>query len=347
MVRKLPLALALVGCASAWGQNAISARAGMVNYVEGRVVLDGSAVQQKFGQFPQVKNDQTLATEDGRAEVLLTPGVFLRLAEDSSFRMLSNQLSDTALEVLSGSALFEVDELLKDNAISVKFKDTTMALEKHGLYRIDADHGTLRVFDGEVRVTSGRKSVTAKKGKEISLNETLAETHFDRKETDPFYRWAERRSEYIATANVSAAHSASSNGLFSSAGYGSWAWNPWFGMFTYLPAVGYGYNPFGWAFYSPFTVGYLFVPGYYGGSNYFQYPGRATPATTTRGSAVAASAAPMRATPGVMSPGAFGGGGGGGVSSVGSVGGMRSGGISSGGGGGARGASAGGGGRGR
>src|SRR5208283_1945205 len=54
--------------------------------------------------------------------------------------------------------------------------------------------------------------------------------------------------------------------------YGSWAWNPYFGMFTYLPGLGYGYNPFGWAFYSPYTVGMLYVPGYYGGYGYAGAP---------------------------------------------------------------------------
>ncbi|HEX5431622.1 MAG TPA: FecR domain-containing protein, partial [Bryobacteraceae bacterium] len=305
---------ALVGAASAWGQSAISAHSGMVNYTQGRVLLDGSAVQSKFGQLPQVKNNQTLATEEGRAEVLLTPGVFVRLSENSSFKMLSNQLSDTALEVVSGSALFEVDELLKGNAITVKYKDASMALEKHGLYRIDADQGTLRVYDGEVRVTSGGKSVAAKKGRQVALTSELAETHFDRKDTDPFYRWAERRSEYIATANVSSAHSAIGSGLFSSgfgAGLGTWAWNPWFGLFTYLPGSGYGYNPFGWAFYSPFTVGYLFMPRYYSGRNSSSYPNYSSGRSSLAGSSAAGPVAPQRATPGVSSRGSFGGGGGG------------------------------------
>jgi len=71
----------------------------MIHYVEGKVLLEGQPVDPKFGEFPEVKNDQVLQTEEGRAEVLLTPGVFLRVSENSSFRMLSNRLSDTALEV--------------------------------------------------------------------------------------------------------------------------------------------------------------------------------------------------------------------------------------------------------
>src|ERR1700674_3851376 len=88
---RLTLVLALAGSVSVWGQSAISAHSGMIHYVEGKVLLEGQPVDPKFGEFPEVKNDQVLETEEGRAEVLLTPGVFLRVAENSSFKMLSNR----------------------------------------------------------------------------------------------------------------------------------------------------------------------------------------------------------------------------------------------------------------
>jgi hypothetical protein len=299
-MRKLALALALSGAASVWAQSAISAHSGMIHYVEGSVSLEGQTVEPKFGEFPEVKNGQTLATGEGRVEVLLTPGVFLRLAEDSSFKMISNRLADTALEVVSGSALIEVDELLKDNSILVKVKGSNIELDKHGLYRFDAeaDSARLRVYDGEARVTSGEQTVTAHKGRQVDLNGVLVAANFDPKTSDPFYRWASRRSSYIATANVSSARAVGNSytGLTSSGyGLGSWAWNPWYGMFTYLPGTGYGYNPFGWAFYSPFTVGYLYNPyGYYGygGNGYYSGGGYAQPSPRVPApSAVAAQSA--------------------------------------------------------
>jgi hypothetical protein len=266
VMQRLTLALALIGATSAWGQNALSAHSGMIHYVEGRVLLDGQVVEPKVTEFPEVKNDQTLATEDGRAEVLLTPGVFLRLSEDSSFKMISNRLSDTSFEVVSGNALIEVMELLKDNSITVQFKGTTASLDKRGLYRFDAEAGKLRVYDGEINLTEGEQSVVAKKGKEVAVGNTLTASNFDVKDTDPFYRWAERRSEYIATANVSSARQAGSAGLLASTG--SWAYNPWYGMFTYLPGSGYGYSPFGWSYFSPLTVGNYYNYLYYGGGYY-------------------------------------------------------------------------------
>src|SRR5580698_1848377 len=107
MLGKLSLVLTVAMTSSAWAQSVISAHSGVIHYVEGQVTLDDTAVQPKFAEFPDVKQGQTLAAQDGRAEVLLTPGVFLRLAENSSFRMVSNKLSDTRVEVLSGNAMIE------------------------------------------------------------------------------------------------------------------------------------------------------------------------------------------------------------------------------------------------
>ena len=84
--------LGVFAASLAWGQQAISARSGMIHYIEGDATIDGTAIHPKFAAFPDVKNGQLLATGEGRAEVLLTPGVFLRLAENSSVRMLSNAL---------------------------------------------------------------------------------------------------------------------------------------------------------------------------------------------------------------------------------------------------------------
>lgn len=150
MLKRLPLAVLLVSATSAWGQQVISAHSGVIHFVEGTVTLDGKPVAPKFAEFPDVKNGQTLAAEDGRAEVLLTPGVILRIAENSSFQMVSNSRSDTRLAVLSGSAIVEVGELLPSNAITVMYNDAHIELVKKGMYRIDSDPGQLRVYDGKL-----------------------------------------------------------------------------------------------------------------------------------------------------------------------------------------------------
>jgi len=326
------LSLALLAAGSAWSQSVISAHSGVIHYVEGQITVDGTAVQPKFAEFPDVKPGQSLAAEDGRAEILLTPGVFLRLAEASSFRMLSNKLADTRVEILTGSAMVEVGELLADNAITLQFHDAQIALLKKGLYRLDSDGldsklGRLRVYEGEARVTSGSQTIAAKRGHEVEFGAVLESRNFDAKSTDAFYRWSARRAEYIAEANVSAAKSAQKLGLgYTGSGraLGSWAWNPYFGLFTYLPGNGIYYSPFGWAYYSPGYVNYVYAPVYTGGYRGGQYnPGGAV--ATPRSPAVSAGSSIFQSpgmsggapSSGVGFGGSHAGGGGGGAAASG------------------------------
>ncbi len=278
MSRRPPLVTAVVSVALAavplGAQSVISAHSGVVQYVEGSVSVDGDAIQPKFGQFPDVKNDQVLATQEGRAEVLLTPGVFLRVAENSSVKMISNSLADTQIAVVYGSALIEVGELLQGNAIHIRMHDATVAIPKHGLYRFDADKDLLRVYDGEARVSVGANELEVRKGHEAILSdEKLQARSFDTKDTDPFYNWASHRAEYVADANVISARVAAnsgygSSGFFSGSGstfyspygaLGGWNWNPFFGMFTFVPATGIYWSPFGMPFYSPVMVSQAYV----------------------------------------------------------------------------------------
>ncbi|HWQ53336.1 MAG TPA: hypothetical protein VN442_06605 [Bryobacteraceae bacterium] len=251
------LSLALGGLA-AFGQTVVSARSGMIHLSEGRVFLADEAIQSKFGQFPEVKENQVLHTEAGRAEVILTPGVFLRLAENSSFRMVTNRLIDTRLEFLSGSAVIEAGDILRDNAVTVVHHGASIQLVKRGLYRFDGEPAAVRVFDGELLVTAGDRRIEVKEGRMLSLGSDLAVAKFDQDETDALDRWSRRRAEYVAMANVSAANSIRRSGnTWASNG---WAWNPYFGMFTFVPMSGSYYSPYGYRYWSPGAVYALYQP---------------------------------------------------------------------------------------
>lgn len=267
--------LATLLAVSAAAQSVISAHSGVIQYTMGRVTVDNQLVQSRFGQFADVKENQVLRTEDGRAEVLLTPGVFLRVGENSSFRMVSNRLSDTRVEVVSGSALVEVGELLKDNSITLLYGNYTVSLLKHGLYRIDSEPAALRVYDGEARVSSGDQTLTVGHGKKVDFGGVLMATKFDTKTGDGLYRWASERAEYVAMANVSAAKSLRDNGSSWGGLGGGWMWNPWFGMFTFVPYAGTYYSPFGYSFYSPGQVLWVYraatAPAFGGGGGYVPY----------------------------------------------------------------------------
>ncbi|HEV8039215.1 MAG TPA: hypothetical protein VGP62_10165 [Bryobacteraceae bacterium] len=288
------LALAVLAIGSAHAQYMISAHSGVVQYVEGSAYLNDNQIEPRAGEFPSIKENQVFRTTEGMAEVLLTPGVFLRMGENSSIRMVSTKLDDTRVEVLKGSAMVEVDDLAKDNAVMLLYKGNEMLLVKHGLFRVDAEQGLLKVYDGEAIVKGESGQLTLHKGKETALNGVLMAENFDAKADDELYRWSDRRSGYLAKANVSSANSliggssgstfggfsalgggcggAFGNGFGSGLGYGlgngvgygysPWQFNPMFGMYTFVPCNGFAYSPFGYGFYSPYTV---WQAPYYGG----------------------------------------------------------------------------------
>ena len=243
---------------AALAQSIVSARSGAIHHIEGRVLIDDEVVETKFAEFPNLQESSVLRTERGQVEMLLTPGVIVRMNEHSGVRMISSRLSDTRLEMIEGSALVEVMEILKDNAITLFCSGSAIQLLDDGLYRIDADPPQLRVYKGKAQVVSGDQVLTAKKGKVVDLGGVLMASKFDSKVGDSLHRWSSRRSGYLAMANVSAAKSLYDWGVpWRMIG---WRWNPYFGMFTFIPASGIFHSPFGYSFWSPARVFYAYVP---------------------------------------------------------------------------------------
>jgi len=345
-LRFASLVFAGLAASSAYAQYVISAHSGVIQVVEGSAYLNDKAVVTKFGQFPDIKNGQEFRTEQGRAEVLLTPGVFLRMGENSSIKMVSNLLTDTRVEVLSGSAIVECDEIPKDNSIALLYKNNTMLLSKHGLYRVNSDPAQFKVYDGEAIVKGESGQLTVKSGKETSLAGVLMAENFDKKDADDLSSWSSRRAGYLSTANASSAMAVHNSGGYSGAytsgcngystgflgtgfsGCGGWQFNPMFGMFTYLPMSGFGYSPYGLGWWSPSTIGY-FTPsaGYFGGGG-----GGIT--TASKASPVGAAASGRVNASAPFSSGGFASRGGGGMAGGGRVSSGGGGGMSAGGGGG-------------
>jgi hypothetical protein len=269
MLKHTVLCAALVSLAgsAAYAQSVISAHSGLIHYSEGTVFIGDKELDMKPSVFPEVKENEILRTEEGRVEMLLTPGVFLRLNENGSLKMVSNKLSDTQVEALSGTLMIECAELLKDNAITLIYKDRKIAIEKSGVFRLDASTGLLRVYSGEAIVQTADGNTTVKHGTEVTLSDTVfTASKFDTKAGDEFFRWAARRDSYIATANVSAAKSMLDSGVTMSSG--QWAWSQMYNMFTYVPNRGIYNSFFGYGYYSPFMVSNYYYGGYGNGYGY-------------------------------------------------------------------------------
>jgi hypothetical protein len=246
------------------GQSANPAVPGTLNYVEGQVSINGQVVNELSAGSTQLHEGQVLATGNGRAEILLTPGVFLRLGDNSAASMVSPKLARTEVELLKGRADVEVDQLYKQNDLLVKIQGDETRLLKTGLYAFNFESGTVRVFDGEASVlpVSGQqKPVVVKKGHELAVNgEREKPTDFDEKTSeDALYNWSSLRSQYLGEANVQLASAYEGAPAFAP----GWFWDAGLYGYTWLPGYGAFFNPFGYGFYSPYYLyGGGFVYGY-------------------------------------------------------------------------------------
>lgn len=273
------IAALVLSCSSvASAQQVISAQAGVVHYLEGQVLVDGKVVDQKLGTFNNLKEKSELQTQMGRAEILLTPGVFLRVGENSSVKMITNRLIDTRVEFVKGEAIVESDDPMKNNAVTLVYNDFQVHLRKACVLGFESNPAQLKVYHGEAEVETGGSTVTVKAGKLMPFTAAMVTEKFDPKEGSSLSRWSMRRSEYVSAANLSAAKSLHDSGsAWNSSG---WYYNPYYSMFTYIPLSGTYFNPYGFGFFSPYTIGGLYNYYPYYASRYGNYGGGGTVANT-------------------------------------------------------------------
>lgn len=199
--------LALTARIPALGQSVVSTHSGIVYFFGGDVFLGDERLEQKFGRFPDIGEGRELRTERGRAEVLLTPGVFLRIGENSTIRLLSNKLSDTRVELLRGSTILESNEAGKDTSVTLIHKNWRIRVPQQGVYRVDAAPPRIQVYKGEVEVsTDGQNgTVMVKESENLPLAGVLVTERATKSDADDFKSWAMNRSQAIASDNAVAA----------------------------------------------------------------------------------------------------------------------------------------------
>jgi hypothetical protein len=260
--------------ATAFGQNANPVSPGTLNYVEGQASIEGRPLSPQSVGKATLEAGQVLATANGKAEILLTPGIFLRLGEDSTVQMVSPDLTHTEIKLEQGRANVEVDQIYPQNTILIDLKNGQTQLLKNGLYTFDAGTATVRVFDGKaafypgVNPQANVKPIDLKGDHQLVLNgEPLKPQHFnkDQASADPLYKWSSLRSQYLGQANLRLAVAYAGYPGSYPGFYPGWYWAGGPFGYTWLPGDGLFWSPFGYGFYSPFYIrGGGFIYGGYG-----------------------------------------------------------------------------------
>ena len=234
-------------------------RPGAVNYIEGQVTTGNQTIGQNSIGMVELGPNQPISTQAGKAEILLTPGVFVRIADQSTLTMVSPDLANTEVRLDKGRAMVEIVEIHKENNIRVDVAGANVRLVKDGLYEFDADSKEIRTFKGEAEISAGAKPVKVGEDHMLTVGANAKPEKFEEKQyQDDFYRWCSLRSGYMSEASMDAARAYVPSGEGGPYGPGwdgwGWYWDPYFSGYTFLPGDGIFYSPFGWGFWSPIAV---------------------------------------------------------------------------------------------
>ena len=272
LARYLLLCLSVAcGCLSANAQNAtlsaaagdryiISAKAGGVNFVEGAVT-----VARKSGTSGYLVKGDTLEIGDrvstganGKAEILLNPGSFVRLSGNSAFEFKTTELDDLQVQLDSGSAILEVFAAAEFK-VSISTPKRSFILIETGVYRVDVLNGResrLEVWRGSA-MTGGSEVIKSGRVALASGSGRVAVSKFDRDDKDALDVWSKNRSKELAKltaglkrtdlrADLMRSFLGRGWNMFNS--FGLWIFDPFSGGYCFLP-FGYGWN-------SPYGYGY-------------------------------------------------------------------------------------------
>ena len=264
------VAVSVLGLPS-YGQSVISARSGVVHFFEGAVYLGAEPLEPHLGKFPSIAEGAELRTAQGRAEVLLTPAVFLRVGERSAIRMLANDLSDTRVELLAGSAIVDSGEPGAGTSVTLVYKDWNVRFPQRGVYRIDSEPSRLVVLTGKAQVSAGPSGppVSVAQGMYVPFAPVLVPERQDGEPGDPLTAWAEGRKQSISADNAIAANIQDPASMdITSLGLDSFTYFPMLGLPSRLS--GLSSPSYSWSglyqpgFNSIYLPGYTYRPSFLG-----------------------------------------------------------------------------------
>lgn len=245
----------------------LSARAGGINLVSGDVKVRraGSQEWQSISVKDDLRTGDAARTgADGRVEVLLNPGSYLRAAASTEVELTDASLESLRVNILRGNVLIEAtgyDELGLN--IQITTPRTHVELSRSGVYRIDvAESGetVVSVQKGRALVGDGLAAIVVKGGKVARVGAGAVEiAKVDKKQRDDLDQWSRERGRELAKVNTSLA-SRQTNSMLASNGFwdlfraeypssylGLWMWSMQTGCYTFLPfnmgwRSPYGYN---------------------------------------------------------------------------------------------------------
>ncbi|MGQ9895949.1 MAG: FecR domain-containing protein, partial [Acidobacteriota bacterium] len=249
-------------------QLVVSAKAGTINFIEGTVT---SCRAKSPGAWRGVSlgdrlktGDRLRTSSDGRAELLLNPGSYLRLDQDAEIILTNPNLDALTIEIISGRALFEVTgtdgtELF----LRIITPNGKVNIVRNGLYRVTVPQEgspTVAVIKGRITVEQSGRTLPVKDKQIVTLDATaVATAKLDKKDRDPFDEWSRNRAKTLRDANarlrdrdvLTAFNGWRQNGAYGfgfAPFFGLWLFDARLGSYTFFPFYGYWNSPYGFVY---------------------------------------------------------------------------------------------------
>lgn len=212
-------------------QYVVSVKAGLVNHVQGAA---------NVVEMEQVRQGHSINTSrDAYAEVLLTPGSFLRIGENSSVVLDGVDLESVSLRVLRGPAVIEVIDISKKFPIQITTGNLKMNIVAAGVYRFE--DGVATVLDGKLQTPESKLSYG--KGWQVFFKDNYRARKAVKIPLTNLDVYSQTRSETISHANATLAASINPSSGFNDP---YWLFSQNFGFYTFMPhgnhRSSYGYD---------------------------------------------------------------------------------------------------------
>jgi hypothetical protein len=264
----------------------ISAKPGMVNYVEGRpLVFRGDQEEgTRLIARNQLRSGERVQTGEGdRAEILLSPGSYLRVPGNSQVEITKAEFDDMQFNLIQGIAILESAAFDKKvHALKISTPNGDVKVLEKGLYRFQVMQGgqvEVFVYSGKAEWLKNQHELATLNSKKRYLLGTDEKgkpqfVKLNKDDMDQVDQWSKRRAEYLVAANGRLSDWMFDSG-YSNYGYGyrygGWVFNPFFSAFTFVPFGDYGYSsPYGFyygSYYPYYGYGYGHGGGRSGGSS--------------------------------------------------------------------------------
>ena len=275
-----------------------------LNFLNGSVFLQRGAdlgYEEGVLNMPISEGDR-LGTTEGRAEVYLPKGTFIRLDINTKidFVNLPKKGDDlTRLRVWTGNIYLSTYRLAKEKGIEIHSPDVSIYILEEGLYRIDVSENEkteIYVYDGVIEAAGEEGSVLLKGQQSFEVTDgrfASKPRHFYAVAEDSFDRWSESRESRVRR-EIQSLHlpeeladfenELSENGDWIYLKPYGWVWVPrgveaewrpyYHGYWDWLPYCGWTwvpYEPWGWATFHygwwnwGASIGWHWIPGTFWG----------------------------------------------------------------------------------